>query len=166
MFFDKQPTKAGQYVSLSTTGWHICWARAGQAWGLAGQGQSKCSAGATSSSTMREPWAKATTFSFQGQTSKQIGRSKFKPKFYAQIFSNQPVNYFFFIFVWSSCPSPCCPIGVINFLAALYYCSLLSLTCNLVCPRPLWTRQDNSAKDASKLCKVISVGKLNLFSLL
>ena len=44
---DKYPTKTGQFMVLSTTGWHIVWARVRHAWGSAGHGHCNCSAGAT-----------------------------------------------------------------------------------------------------------------------
>ena len=81
---------------LSTTGWHVCWARSGHIWGSAGHGYHNCSTGAVIEAA--QPWVEAATFSFQEQTSKKIGTSRSKPKILSQFFQTNLQLTFFFYF--------------------------------------------------------------------
>ena len=87
------------------------------------------------SSSTRLPWAQAATFSFQVQTSKQIGRSIFKTKIFAQLFrTNLCITFFFFYLVLSSQSLLLC--WSCHFFSCFILLHPVPLTCNLVCPRP------------------------------
>ena len=108
-------------MSLPTTGWYGYWERVRHAWGSAGHGCCICGAGLTTLVTQDSLGLKLPPLAYKG---KQINKwEQINPKFYPNFFRPTFKSLFPFL-SWSPCPSPYCPVGIVSFLAAQYYCSL------------------------------------------
>ena len=112
------------------------------------------------SSITRQPWSEASTFSFQEQTNKQIGRSRFTPKILSQLlFTNLWITFFLFILVFS-----------LQFLLP-YWSHQCFCHSTLLQPAPITCILFNNFIDkvgqlkieCYKLGKANSIRKLNLF---
>ena len=124
MSLDKHTTKTGKYVVSSTTGWYIFWERAGLPGGSAGHGHCNCSAGATTAAAQDNLRLKLPPSASKSKPANKL-EEEILTQYLFPIFPNPPVYYFVLFLYWSSCSSSCCPVGVISFVAALRYYSLL-----------------------------------------
>ena len=102
---DKHPTKIGQSLVLSTTGWQVYWARAHHAWGSAEHMHYNCNAGATIAAAQNNLGLKLPPSASKGKTVDKLEQADLNPKFCPNFF--QTNLYFTFFFFTPQSLLPC-----------------------------------------------------------